>query len=144
MSDTTREHLDAFWELVDEILNAVLFLLIGLEVLAVAADAGPLLAGVLVIPLVLASRFVSVVIPVTVLRRFRDFSPGAIRVLTWGGLRGGISVALALSIPAGPERDALVAVTYAIVCFSIIVQGLSIGPVIQRLYPSGDFVAERP
>jgi CPA1 family monovalent cation:H+ antiporter len=136
MSERTREHLDNFWELVDEILNAVLFLLIGLEVLAVEADLRPLAAGLLVIPLVLLARFVSVGVPVMVFRRFRDFSPGAVRVLTWGGLRGGISVALALfalSLPAGEERDLLLTVAYVVVVFSIVVQGLTIRSLVSRV-----------
>jgi len=130
MSERTREHLDGFWELVDEILNAVLFLLVGLEVLAVEADLRMLAAGLLVIPLVLLARFVSVSVPVLSMRRFRDFSPGAIRVLTWGGLRGGISVALALSLPGGAARDILVTVAYVVVVFSIVVQGLTIKRVV--------------
>ncbi len=130
MSDRTREHLDGFWELLDEILNAVLFLLIGLEVLAVEGRLAVLAAGLTMIPAVLASRFVSVSLPVLVLRRFRDFSPGAVRVLTWGGLRGGISVALALSLPAGEARDLLVSVAYVVVVFSIVVQGLTIKHVV--------------
>ena len=133
MSERTREHLDNFWELIDEILNAVLFLLIGLEVLAVAAEVNVLTAGLLIIPVVLIARFVSVSIPVIVLRRFQEFSPGAIRVLTWGGLRGGISVALALSLPAGEQRDLLVSVAYVVVVFSIVVQGLTIRHVVQRV-----------
>lgn len=127
MSERTREHLDTFWELVDEILNAVLFVLIGLEVLALHFQASYLLAALVLIPLVLLSRFVSVGLPITLMRLRRDFTPHAVKVLTWGGLRGGISVALALSLPTGPERDLLLAVTYVIVVFSILVQGLSVG-----------------
>lgn len=127
MSTTTREHLDSFWELVDEILNAVLFLLIGLEMLAIAVGRAHFAAGAIMIPLVLLARFVSVSIPVTALRRFRDFGPRTIRILTWGGLHGGISVALALSIPSGEMRSVLVPVTYLVVVFSIVVQGLTIG-----------------
>ena len=136
MSERTREHLDSFWELVDGILNAVLFLLIGLEVLAVEGEARVLTAGLLLIPLVLASRFVSVSLPVLALRRFRDFTPGAVRVLTWGGLRGGISVALALSLPPGGERDLLVSVAYVVVVFSIVVQGLTIRHVVASVTPA--------
>ena len=133
MSEKTREHLDTFWELVDEVLNAVLFVLIGLEVLVLVFSREYLLAGLLAIPIVLLARFVTVGIPVTIMRRFRDFTPKAIQILTWGGLRGGISVALALSLPAGEIRDALVAVTYAVVIFSILVQGLTIGPLIRSI-----------
>jgi CPA1 family monovalent cation:H+ antiporter len=131
MSEKTREHLDTFWELVDEVLNAVLFVLIGLEVLTLVYDQKYLLAGLLAIPIVLLARFITVGIPITVMRRFRNFTPGAIKILTWGGLRGGISVALALSLPASDIRDALVVVTYVVVIFSILVQGLTIGPLIR-------------
>ena len=133
MSEKTRVHLDTFWELVDEILNAVLFVLIGLEVLALTFIQEYLLAGLLAIPIVLLARFVTVGIPITIMRRFRNFTPKAIQILTWGGLRGGISVALALSLPAGEIRDTLVAVTYAVVVFSILVQGLTIGPLIRSI-----------
>ena len=126
MSENTREHLDSFWELMDEILNAVLFLLIGLEILVLTIKGNYLIAGLIMIPVVLFARFISVGIPVTFMRRIRDFSPHAVKIMTWGGLRGGISVALALSIPNGPEREALLTVTYIIVIFSILVQGLTI------------------
>jgi len=131
MSDEVRDHLDKFWELVDEILNAVLFVLIGLEVLILTFNRAYILAGIILIPLLLAVRFVSVGIPVVILKRFRTFSPHVIKILTWGGLRGGISVALALSLPAGENREAILAVTYAIVVFSIIVQGLTIGRLVK-------------
>jgi CPA1 family monovalent cation:H+ antiporter len=126
MSETTREHLDSFWELMDEILNAVLFLLIGLELLVLTIKGNYLIAGLIMIPVVLLARFISVGVPVTFMRRVRDFSPHAVKIMTWGGLRGGISVALALSLPNGPEREALLTVTYIIVIFSILVQGLTI------------------
>jgi CPA1 family monovalent cation:H+ antiporter len=131
MSEKTRNHLDTFWELVDEVLNAVLFVLIGLEVLTLVYDQKYLLAGLLAIPIVLLARFITVGIPITVMRRFRNFSPRAIQILTWGGLRGGISVALALSLPPSDIRDALVVITYVVVIFSILVQGLTIGPLIR-------------
>jgi len=131
MSDKTREHLDLFWELVDEILNAVLFVMIGLEVLVLTFDMHYLTAGIFLIPVVLVARFISVGIPVTILRLRRDFSNDAIKIMTWGGLRGGISVALALSLPAGQERDILLVVTYTVVVFSILVQGLTIGRLIR-------------
>lgn len=126
MSDNTREHLDSFWELMDEILNAVLFLLIGLEILVVAIKGNYLIAGLIMIPVVLLARFISVGLPVTFMRLLKDFSPNAVKIMTWGGLRGGISVALALSIPVGTEREAILTVTYVIVIFSILVQGLTI------------------
>ncbi|MBW2270467.1 MAG: sodium:proton antiporter [Deltaproteobacteria bacterium] len=135
MSERTRERLDAFWELVDEFLNAILFVLIGLEVLILDFELRWIAVGLLVIPLVLAARGSSVGAMVWLLRRWRTFSPHAVKTLTWAGLRGGISVALALSLPEGPERDLLVAITYIVVCFSILVQGLSIGPLLARLYP---------
>lgn len=131
MSDEVRDHLDKFWELVDEILNAVLFVMIGLEVLILTFNRSYLLAGIMLIPLLLAARFICVGIPVVLLKPFRTFSPHVIKILTWGGLRGGISVALALSLPAGPNREAILAVTYIIVVFSIIVQGLTIGKLVK-------------
>ncbi len=133
MSEKTRAHLDVFWELVDEILNAVLFVLIGLEVLVLTFTKQYLLASLLIIPLVLFARFVAIGIPVIVLRTFRAFSPGAVRIMTWGGLRGGISVALALSLPPGRERDVILAITYAVVVFSIVVQGLTLERMVKRI-----------
>ena len=127
MSETTREHLDSFWELVDEVLNAVLFVLIGLEILLLSFRGEYLLATIVIIPAVLLARFISVGTPISVMRRFRRFSPRVVEILTWGGLRGGISVALALSLPAGAEREVILFATYGVVIFSILVQGLTIG-----------------
>jgi CPA1 family monovalent cation:H+ antiporter len=138
MSETTRENLDTFWELVDEVLNAVLFVLIGLEVLVITFTGPFLLAGVLAVPAVLLARLVSVAAPAAVMRGWANYPQKTVRILTWGGLRGGISVALALSIPAEArgekvaERDVLVVLTYVVVVFSILVQGLSIGPLVRR------------
>jgi CPA1 family monovalent cation:H+ antiporter len=126
MSDNTREHLDSFWELMDEILNAVLFLLIGFELLVLTINGSYLIAGLIMVPVVLLARFISVSLPVTFMRPIRRFSPHAIKIMTWGGLRGGISVALALSVPIGPGREIILTVTYIIVVFSILVQGLTI------------------
>ena len=130
MSETTREHLDNFWELLDELLNAVLFVLIGLEVLVLSFQRPYLVAGLVAIPLVLAARWLSVVVQVKAFSFVREFSERTITILTWGGLRGGISVALALSLPLGPSRDAVVTITYAVVVFSILVQGLTINRVL--------------
>ncbi|THJ22451.1 MAG: sodium:proton antiporter [Nitrospira sp. CG24D] len=130
MSEKTREHLDSFWELLDELLNAVLFVLIGLEVLVLSFQRAYLVAGLVAIPLVLAARWLSVVVQVKAFSFVREFSARTITILTWGGLRGGISVALALSLPVGPMRDAVVTITYAVVVFSILVQGLTINRVL--------------
>lgn len=132
MSDTTREHLDMFWELVDEVLNAVLFVLIGFEVLLIELSPRLFSAIGLSIVVVVAARFLCVGVPVTVLRRFKSFTPNAIKLLTWGGLRGGISVALALSLPEGPTRNVILSITYGVVVFSILVQGLTIGRLLDK------------
>lgn len=132
MSDKTRQHLDLFWELLDEILNAVLFVLIGLEVTLIPLSLDIGLAALVAIAVTLLARLVSVAGPIKLFGRAFDLPKGSWQVLTWGGLRGGISVALALSLPAGPERDIVLALTYAIVVFSILAQGLTIGKVIRR------------
>jgi len=136
MSETTRAHLTNFWTLIDEILNAVLFLLIGLEVIIISITPSLMWVSLIAIPLVLGARFVAVAVPIGVFGLFRDFTKGAIPVLTWGGLRGGISVALALSLPNGDEKDAIVTVCYTVVVFSILVQGLTIGKLVQRVVPT--------
>ncbi|MES2124974.1 MAG: sodium:proton antiporter [Gemmatimonadota bacterium] len=133
MSEMTRVRLDQFWELVDEFLNAVLFVLIGLEVVVLEITPQTVLAAALAIPLVLLARYVSVALSVEVLKSGRELPGGSVAILTWSGLRGGISVALALSLPAGGNRPALIAITYGVVCFSIIVQGLTVGPLTSRL-----------
>lgn len=130
MSDKTRERLDDFWELIDEILNAILFLLIGVEILILTFSIQFMIAGILAIPTVLLARWICVGVPIQVMKRFRTFSPYVTTILTWGGLRGGISVALALSIPQGSERDPLLVITYFVVVFSILVQGLTIKKVL--------------
>ncbi len=130
MSDKTRERLDDFWELIDEILNAILFLLIGVEILILTFSIQFMIAGLLAIPTVLLARWICVGVPIQVMKRFRTFSPYVTTILTWGGLRGGISVALALSIPHGSERDPLLVITYFVVVFSILVQGLTIKKVL--------------
>ena len=132
MSEKTREHINSFWSLIDEILNSVLFMLIGFEVIALSFSPNIVGAAVLAIPLALISRFVAVATPVSILRLRLAFSPGVIPILTWGGLRGGISVALALSLPPTPEREILLVACYAVVIFSIIVQGLTMAWVVRR------------
>jgi CPA1 family monovalent cation:H+ antiporter len=123
MSDTTRDYLLKFWSLIDDILNAVLFLLIGLEVVTVPDEMRLLVLGLLAIPLVIAARALSVLAPLTVMRPLLDLGRLAPVTLIWGGLRGGISIALVLGLPEGPARSVALAATYAIVLFSVIVQG---------------------
>lgn len=132
MSAQTREYVDAFWKLIDEILNAVLFLMIGFEVFAVTFDFDVLLTGVLSIGLALLARFAAVYIPVLLLQRRQEFSQGIVPIMTWGGLKGGISVALALSLPESDWKPMILAATYIVVIFSIIIQGLSIAPLAKR------------
>ena len=132
MSDTTREHLDTFWELIDEILNAILFVLIGLEVLIVPLQTNYLMAAALAIPVVLCARFLSIGLPVSLARARRPLAKNTTTILTWAGLRGGISVALVLALPAGPERALFLTSTYAVVVFSIIVQGLTLPALLRR------------
>jgi len=131
MTDTTRENLDTFWELVDEILNALLFMLIGLEVIIMGLNGDNVLTGVIMFLVVLAARFIAVGIPVSLLKLKQSFHPHIISILTWGGIRGGISVALALSLPQGEERDIIVSITYVIVIMSVILQGLTIKNLVQ-------------
>ena len=133
MSQKTRDYVDAFWKLIDEILNAILFLMIGLEVFAIAFSMGAVVAGVLSIGLSLLARFVAVVVPITLLRPFREFSKGIVPIMTWGGLKGGISVALALSLPDSEWKPLILTVTYIVVLFSIIVQGLTVAPLARRV-----------
>ena len=138
MSDRTREHLLIFWHLIDELLNAVLFLLIGIEIFALDPHPSALLFALAAIPLVLFARWVSVAMPTVLLGRFRPTPTGAIPVLVWGGLRGGISVALVLSLPEVPDKPMMLAATYAVVIFSIVVQGLTVKRVIGRYTAAPD------
>lgn len=135
MSERTRGRLDDFWELMDEILNALLFLLIGLEMLILPFTPELIVAGVVAIAIVLFARWGSVGGAVSLLSRRCAFNQGVVPIMTWGGLRGGISVALALSIPATAERDVLVTITYVVVVFSILVQGMTLGRVVRRVQP---------
>lgn len=131
MTEKTREHVDTFWELVDEILNVVLFLLIGLELLVLPIERGWLVASIPAIPIVLTARWLSVAGIIGPLSWVTAQSKGAIPILTWGGLRGGISVAMALSIPPNDSRNLVLTLTYFVVVFSILVQILTVGRVIR-------------
>jgi len=133
MSAETRRYVDAFWQLVDEILNAVLFLMIGFEVLAVNFDADAMQAGLGAIILALLARLAAVAVPVFLLRPFQNFSRGVVPIMTWGGLKGGISVALALSLPESEWKPLILTATYMIVIFSIVIQGLTVGRLATRL-----------
>jgi len=126
MGDKVREHLDSFWELVDEFLNAFLFVLIGMELLLLKISPQLFVLSVAMIPLVLLTRYICVGGPLFLMRNKREFTPNASMILTWGGLRGGISIALALLLPEGETRNLLLTITYIVVAFSVIVQGLTI------------------
>ena len=140
MSVRTREHVDAFWSMIDEILNAVLFLLLGLEVLTIRGETHTLRAALLVIPIALVARLVSVAVPVAAMSVRGRLVSGIVPILTWSGLRGGLSVAMALSLPRFPRHDVLLACTYAVVVFSIVVQGLTVRRVLvyYRVGETGD------
>jgi len=132
MSEATREHLAIFWRLVEEILNALLFLLIGLELVAIDLDGRSILAMLAMIPIVLAARWLSVAASAWPLNmRFHSWGP--LLILTWGGLRGGLSVAMALSLPEGPAKAPILTIAYGIVVFSIVVQGLTLAPLARRV-----------
>jgi len=133
MSETTRAHLFQFWEVIDQLLNSMLFVLIGLEVLVIAFVPELVLLAVVAVPIVLIARYAAVAGPIALLSLRHRFTPGSVTVLVWGGLRGGIPVALALSLPAVGYRAPIVVATYGVVIFSIIVQGLTIGPLARRV-----------
>ena len=129
---SSREKFDGFWHLADELLNIFLFALLALEIVVVRFSGQSLLLGLIAIPVVLLARTVSVYLPVALLNRRHDFSPFTRRLMIWGGLRGAISVALAFTVPAGPQRDLFLVMTYVVVVFSIIVQGLTVGKLAGR------------
>jgi CPA1 family monovalent cation:H+ antiporter len=135
MSDITEQYVDKFWELIDILLNAVLFVLIGLEMLILSFENRYIIAGILCIVLVLLARYASLIIPVRFFSKRLDFAPNTSVIMTWGGLRGGISIALALSLPEDMNRDLFLMVTYIVVVFSIVVQGLTIGKLAKKLIP---------
>lgn len=132
MSETTELYVDKFWEIIDLLMNALLFVLIGLEIVVLSFSSTFLVAGLCAIPIVLAARMLSLAGPIAVFRRRLEFVPHTNLIMTWGGLRGGISIALALSLTTAMPRDMLLTVTYVVVIFSILVQGLTVEPLIKR------------
>jgi len=136
MSRITEEYIDKFWELIDEILNAILFVLIGLEVMILEVSTTILEAGAILIIISVLTRFISLWIPSLFIKLREQITRKTLVILTWGGLRGGISIALALSIPAEFHKEVWVTITYMIVCFSILVQGMTIGKLANRIKTS--------
>jgi len=132
-SENTNTYVDKFWELIDVLLNAILFVLIGLELLVVSMKGKYLLFGLIAIPVALLARYVALSGPVAIFKTKLDFIPKTNLIMTWGGIRGGISIALALSLEPQMERELFLTVTYVIVVFSIIVQGLTIGPLVKKV-----------
>ncbi len=144
MGEQTRQHVFQFWELTDEILNSVLFLLIGLEVLVIAFSPQHTSLALIAIPVVLIARLVAVAIPIGLLRLRTEFEAGAVRILTWAGLRGGISVALALSLPNTEYKPMILTLTYAVVVFSILVQGLTVERLVKAVVKEASSAAQNP
>lgn len=133
MSKLTEDYVDKFWELIDILLNMILFVLIGMEMLALEFNKTYIYVGLITIPIVITCRYFSLVIPVKIFQKRLDFVPNTTLVMTWGGLRGAISIALALSLTEGVERDLFLVITYIVVIFSILIQGLTIEKLIAKL-----------
>ena len=131
IKDLLHKPLVSFWEIVDEILNAVLFLLIGFELLIIKISAIFLLVMLIAIVLVLCVRYITVVIPISLFKLKKKYAPYLVTILTWGGLRGGLAVALALSIPPSEQRNLILTMTYGVVAFSVIVQGITVKPLVR-------------
>jgi CPA1 family monovalent cation:H+ antiporter len=132
MSEVTEKYVDKFWELLDILLNAVLFVLIGMEMLLLVFEGKYIIAGLIAIPVVLACRYISLFLPINLFKKKLDFVPKTNLIMTWGGLRGGISIALALGLSAEMHRDLFLVITYVVVVFSIIVQGLTVGKLVNK------------
>lgn len=133
MSEITETYVDKFWELIDILLNTVLFVLVGMEILVLDFEQEYFLAGILMIPLTLLCRYLSLLLPIKIFEKPLEFIPFTNLIMTWGGLRGAISIALALSLTEAMNRDLFLVMTYVVVIFSIIVQGLTVDPLIGRL-----------
>ncbi len=140
VSDITRAHIDIFWDLLDDIFNAVLFLLIGFEVIVISVTRDLMLLGSFCVVAVLIGRFLSVGLPISLMKNWKKFDRGIVRILTWGGLRGGVSIALALSLPNGPEKQIILPITYLVVLFSILVQGMTFRRLVQHISSSNSTV----
>jgi len=132
MSEITEQYVDKFWELIDILLNTILFVMIGMEILVLTFDKTYIMAGFIIIPVLLVARYISLLLPIKIYAKKLDFVPKTNLIMTWGGLRGGISIALALSLTPLMERDLFLVITYIIVVFSIIVQGLTVGKLIKK------------
>ena len=133
MSEITESYVDKFWELIDILLNTILFVLIGMEMLVLSLEGDYVIAGLLAIPIVLLCRYASLLLPIRFFQKKLDFVPNTDLIMTWGGLRGGISIALALSLTSEMHRELFLVITYFIVVFSILVQGLSVGRIVEKL-----------
>lgn len=133
MSEITETYVDKFWELIDILLNTLLFVLIGMEILVLAFKFDYVIAGLLAIPIILVCRYLSLLLPITFFKEKLDFVPNTNLIMTWGGLRGGISIALALGLTQDMHRDLFLVITYVVVVFSIIVQGLTVGKLVKKL-----------
>ncbi|PKA82432.1 sodium/proton antiporter (CPA1 family) [Ulvibacter sp. MAR_2010_11] len=133
MSEITETYVDKFWELIDILLNTILFVLIGMEMLVLTYEGHYIVAGIIAIPIVLACRFTSLVLPINFFKKRLDFVPNTNIIMTWGGLRGGISIALALGLTQEMHRDLFLVITYVVVVFSILVQGLTVEKLVKRL-----------
>ncbi len=136
MSEITESYVDKFWELVDILLNTILFVLIGMEILVLTFETSYMFAGLVAIPLVLLCRYLSLLLPVKFFEKRLDFAPKTNLIMTWGGLRGGISIALALGLTLDMQRDLFLVITYIIVVFSILVQGLTLGKLVKKYSPT--------